>query len=76
MRNPELTDIQVLTLIRSYPGTNIYQINKIAKIEMPRWSWSVGKIHKAVQRLKKGNKIEGRIKISGGRACQELYCKL
>jgi hypothetical protein len=74
MRNPEFTDIQVLMLIRSHPGSNIYQLNKAAPIEMPRWTWSIGKIHKSVQRLKKEKKIEGRLKINGGRSCQELYC--
>jgi hypothetical protein len=67
------TDVQVLMLIRSHPGKNIYQLHKLAEIEMPRWDWSYGKIQKAVQRLKKEKKVSGRIKVDGGRACQELW---
>jgi len=70
------TDVQVLTLIRANPGINLYQLEKKARQEMPKWPWSRGKIHKSVQRLKQAKKIEGRIKVTGARSCQELYCKL
>jgi len=70
------TDVQILTLIRANPGINLYQLKKTAEKDMPKWSWSRGKIHKSVQRLKKELKIEGRIKINGARSCQELFCRV
>ena len=76
MRNPALTDAQVLTLIRAHPGSNLYQLTKLAKKVMPRWTWSVGKIQKSAQRLKMAEKICGRTKIKGGRACQQLYSRI
>jgi hypothetical protein len=69
------TDTQVLTLVRAYPGLNLYQLHKIAQKEMPRWPWSIGKVHKAVQRLKIAGKIETRYIVNGGRNCQLLYCQ-
>lgn len=69
----EFTDYQVLALIRDHPGSNLYQLLGHARRDMPKWEWSRGKVHKAVQRLKKEGKIEGRLKINGARSCQELY---
>lgn len=69
------TDVQVLTLVRAYPGLNLYQLVKKAEEEMPRWPWTIGKIQKAVERLKKDGKIETSLKINGGRACQEVFLK-
>ena len=57
------TDVQVLTLIRANPGINLYQLEKKARQEMPKWPWSRGKIHKSVQRLKQAKKIEDSYKL-------------
>ncbi len=70
------TDMQVLTLVRACPGLNLYQLEKKAKEEMPRWTWTIGKIQKAVERLKKEKKVETVLKVNGGRACQEVYCRI
>lgn len=67
------TDLQVLNLVRDHPGSNIYQLVGHARKEMPRFDWSPGKIQYAVQRLKKDRKIKGRVKLTGARACQQLY---
>jgi hypothetical protein len=76
-----LTDTQVLILIRANPGINLYQLEKKAKLEMPRWSWSIGKIQKSVERLKRETKdgqpvLCTKLRVRRGRACQELYCKI
>jgi hypothetical protein len=42
---------------------------------MPKWPWTIGKIQKAVERLKKDHKIETVLKVNGGRACQEVYLR-
>jgi len=70
------TDIQVLTLVRANPGMNLYQLEKQARLEMGKWPWTIGKIQKAVERLKKEKKVETRLVINGGRSCQEVYCKI
>jgi hypothetical protein len=70
------TDVQVLTLIRAYPGLNIYQLAKKAQEEMGmggRCTWTYGKIQKAVERLKAEQKIKGRYIVRSGRSCQLLY---
>jgi hypothetical protein len=69
------TDMQVITLIKKYPGLNLYQLKKKAEEEMPKWPWTIGKIQKAVERLKKDHKIETVLKVNGGRACQEVYLR-
>ena len=75
------TDVQVLTLIRANPGINLYQLEKKAKLEMPRWPWTIGKIQKSVERLKKETKegkpiLDTKIKVTGGRSCLQLYCRI
>lgn len=67
------TDIQVLTLVRAHPGLNLYQLQKQAEKDMWRWTWTIGKVQKAVERLKKEKKVETRLVINGGRSCQEVY---
>jgi hypothetical protein len=69
------TDYQVLSLIRDHPGCTIYSLLKYARSEMPKWNWSRGKVHKAVQRLKRDKKIDTRLRVNGSRSCQELYCR-
>jgi hypothetical protein len=69
-----LTDMQVLTLVRAHPGLNLYQLEKKAKEEMSRWDWSIGKVQKSVERLKKEHKVQTRLIINGGRSCQQVYC--
>jgi hypothetical protein len=75
----ELTDYQILTLIRDHPGATIYQLLDYARAEMPvkpdkpDKGWTRGKVHKSVQRLKGKKRIKGRIKLNGARACQQLY---
>jgi hypothetical protein len=66
------TDIQVLALIRAHPDSNIYQLEKAARIEMPKWDWSNGKVHNAVQRLKRDKMVTTRLVINGGRSCQQV----
>ena len=63
------TDTQVLALVRSSPGLNLYQIQKAAQSKMPQWNWSIGKIQKAVGRLKELEKVDTETILSGGRAC-------
>lgn len=63
------TDTQVLALVRSRPGLNLYQIQKAAQSKMPQWNWSIGKIQKAVGRLKELEKVDTETVLSGGRAC-------
>ena len=70
------TDVQVLTLVRANPGLNLYQLQKKAEEEMPKWSWTIGKVQKAVERLKKEKKVETRFVVKGGRSCQEVYCRM
>ena len=70
------TDIQVLTLVRANPGLNLYQLQKKAEEEMPKWPWTIGKVQKAVERLKKEKKVETRFVVKGGRSCQEVYCRM
>jgi hypothetical protein len=73
------TDLQVLTLVRAHPGLNLYQLTETAKKEMNlmgECNWTTGKIQKAVERLKKEEKVETRLVINGGRSCQEVYCKI
>jgi|GEM_PF-1150328 len=75
-----LTDTQVLLLIRAHPGINLYQLKKKAELEMPRWAWTIGKVQKSVERLKRETKdgqpvLYTRLIVNGGRACQELYCR-
>ena len=70
------TDYQVLTLVRAYPGLNIYQLTKKAKEEMGmagRCNWTTGKVQKAVLRLIKANKVETRYVIRRCRTCQQVY---
>lgn len=70
------TDIQVLTLVRAYPGLNIYQLTKKAKKEMGmggRCNWTTGKVQKAVERLKMDRKVQTRFVVKRGRSCQEVY---
>ena len=67
------TDTQVIALIRAYPGLNLYQLTKKANEEMGRWPWTIGKVQKAVQRLKKDGKISTRLVVNGGRACQQVF---
>lgn len=69
------TDMQVLTLVRNHPGLNLYQLTKKANEEMGRWNWSIGKVWRAVNRLKKAGKVETRIKQIGGKSCLEVHCK-
>ena len=52
------TDIQVLTLVRDHPGESLRGLVRIAKKEMPKWPWTVGKIQKSVQRLEKSKKVK------------------
>ena len=70
------TDVQVLTLVRANPGLNLYQLQKKAEEEMPKWPWTIGKVQKAVERLKKEKKVETRLVVKGGRSCQEVYCRM
>ena len=70
------TDVQVLTLVRANPGLNLYQLQKKAEEEMPKWPWTIGKVQKAVERLKKEKKVETRFVVKGGRSCQEVYCRM
>ena len=70
------TDVQVLTLVRASPGLNLYQLQKKAEEEMPKWPWTIGKVQKAVERLKKEKKVETRFVVKGGRSCQEVYCRM
>ena len=70
-----LTDLQVLTLIRTYPGSSLYGLLKKAKEEMGKWPWTIGKIQAAVNRLEKDEKITKTTKLKEGRACVELYLK-
>lgn len=67
------TDIQVLTLVRAHPGLNLYQLQQQAEKEMGRWPWTIGKIQKAVERLKAERKVETRSIVKGGRSCQEVF---
>jgi hypothetical protein len=70
------TDVQVLTLIRAYPGLNVYELAKKAQAEMNmggRCTWTYGKIQKAVERLKAERKINGRYVVRRNRSCQLLY---
>ena len=70
------TDVQVLTLVRASPGLNLYQLQKKAEEEMPKWPWTIGKVQKAVERLKKEKKVETRLVVKGGRSCQEVFCRM
>jgi hypothetical protein len=70
------TDVQVLTLVRASPGLNLYQLQKKAEEEMPKWPWTIGKVQKAVERLKKEKKVETRFVVKGGRSCQEVFCRM
>jgi hypothetical protein len=70
------TDVQVLTLIRAYPGLNVYQLAKKAQEEMSmagRCTWSTGKVQKSVERLKKERKVETRYIVRRQRTCQLVY---
>ena len=67
------TDHQVLTLIRTYPGSSLYGLLQQAKQEMPKWPWTIGKVQAAVTRLERDHKIRKTIKLKEGRACAELY---
>jgi hypothetical protein len=69
------TDYQVQTLVRDHPGANLYQLLGHARRDMPRFDWSVGKIQKAIERLKREKILRGRIKLNGARACQQLYLR-
>ena len=78
-RRMNFTDHQVLTLVRAYPGLNIYQLTKKAKVEMGmkgRCSWTTGKVQKAVQRLIKAKKVETRYVVRRCRTCQQVYATL
>jgi len=73
------TDYQVLTLVRAYPGLNIYQLTKKANEEMRmggRCNWTTGKVQKAVQRLIRANKVETKYVIRRCRTCQQVYATL
>lgn len=75
------TDFQVLTLIRANPGINLYQLVEVAKTEMPRWTWTIGKVQKSVERLKRETKagqpiLTVKLKVVGGRSCLQLYCRI
>ena len=70
------TDVQVLTLVRANPGLNLYQHQKKAEEEMPKWPWTIGKVQKAVERLRKEKKVETRFVVKGGRSCQEVFCRM
>lgn len=63
-----LTDYQVLALVREHPGSNLYQLLKAAEKEMDKWSWSIGKIQRSVQRLASAKKVETNTAFQGGRA--------
>jgi len=63
-----LTDYQVLTLVREHPGANLYQLLKAAKKDMSKWGWSIGKIQRSVQRLASAKKVETDMAFQGGRA--------
>lgn len=70
------TDYQVLTLVRAYPGLNIYQLTKKAKEEMcmdGRCNWTTGKVQKAVQRLINANKVKTTYVVRRCRTCQQVY---
>ncbi len=70
------TDIQVLTLVRAYPGLNIYELTLKANEEMGmkgECHWSNGKVHKAIERLKKSKRVQTRFIVKGGRSCQLVY---
>jgi hypothetical protein len=70
------TDYQVLTLVRAYPGLNIYQLTKKAKEEMGmdgRCNWTTGKVQKAVLRLMKTSKVETKYVVRRCRTCQQVY---
>ena len=70
------TDIQVLTLVRAYSGLNIYPLTKKAKEEMGmngRCNWTTGKVQRAVERLKKDNKVKTRYEVRKWRTCQQVY---
>lgn len=69
------TDTQVLTLIRTHPGSSLYGLLQNARLEMKLWPWTIGKIQKAVERLEKDAKITKTSTMKGGRACVELYLK-
>ena len=68
-----LTDLQVLTLIKSYPGSSLYGILQKAKEEMDKWPWTIGKVQAAVARLERDQKITKTVTLREGRACAELY---
>ena len=73
------TDYQVLTLVRAYPGLNIYQLTKKAREEMgmdDRCNWTTGKVQKAVQRLIRANKVKTRYVVRRCRTCQLVYATL
>ena len=69
------TDIQVLALVRAHPGLSLYQLVKVAKKEMGKWPWTIGKIQKAVGRLERDKKVETESVVLGGRACVLVRCK-
>jgi hypothetical protein len=63
-----LTDYQVLSLIRAHPGSSQYQLCCLAKKEMGKWHWSIGKIQMSVRRLTSIGKVETELTVKGGRA--------
>jgi len=69
-------DMQILTLIKKYPGESVYGIYKRAQEEMPKFysprRGDYDKVRNAVNRLEDAGKIKSDITISGGKACRVL----
>jgi len=63
--NPELSDMGQVS------SPNI----QVAQKEMWKWPWTIGKIQKAVERLKREKKVETESVVEGGRACVLVRCK-
>ena len=58
------TDHQVLTLVRAYPGLNIYQLTKKANEEMGmagRCNWTTGKVRKGCAAADKGRQGQNEV---------------
>lgn len=70
-----LTDYQVLTLVRENPGLSLYELLKKAQEDMKKWPWTIGKIQHAVERLAGAEKVETQSVVRGGRACVLVRCK-
>lgn len=67
-----LTDYQILTLVRTHPGTSVYSLVKLANAEMSlrgRKKWSYTVVYKSVKRLIERGKLEGKETVIGGRHC-------